>query len=62
MEDIDFGVGFVAGNSTKKKLQKKLGLEGKKKAIEPWMCSHLGQTPQATLTGVNLNHQLGWVF
>jgi len=35
VEDIDFGVGFVAGNSKKKKLQKKLGLEGKKKAIEP---------------------------
>ncbi len=37
MEDIDFLVDFVAGNSNK--LQK-LGLE---KSVELSMCSHLGQ-------------------
>jgi hypothetical protein len=26
------------------------------------MCSHLGQTPQATLIGIHFNHQLDWVF
>jgi hypothetical protein len=39
VEDIDFGVGFVAGNS-KIKLRKKIwGLEGKKNQLSP-ECVH----------------------
>jgi hypothetical protein len=38
VEDYDFGVDFVVGNSNK--LQK-MGLEGK--LVELSMCSHLGQ-------------------
>jgi hypothetical protein len=38
VEDIDFGVDFVVGNSNK--LQK-LGLD-RKKSVEPLMCSHFG--------------------
>jgi len=38
VEDIDFGVDFVGGNSNK--LQK---IEfGPKKSVEPLMCSHFG--------------------
>jgi hypothetical protein len=36
VEDIDFGVDFVAGNSNQ---LKKIGF-GKEKSVEPSMCSH----------------------